>query len=244
MGKGSLKEKSDRHARILGILRAEEICTSGQICRELDVSPRTLMRDIQELRDSGYPIESDRGRGGGLRLVDRFGIDKLNLNHSEIIDMLISLAITEKLNSPLLGKNLKSIRQKISQSFPPHQRGVIRQLRKRIFIGRPASQQTLSAYTSPSDNVTSVINDSFFNGNIIEIEYFSGKQELTTRQVEPSFILLSWPIWYVMGWDYLRQDFRVFRIDRISKCEKVDKKMLRRNYDDLIEIYKQYFESL
>lgn len=121
---------------------------------------------------------------------------------------------------------------------------MIRQLRKRIFIGRPASQQTLSAYTPPSDNVTSVINDSFFNGNIIEIEYFSGKHELTIRQVEPSFILLSWPIWYVMGWDYLRQDFRVFRIDRISKCEKIDKKMPSRNYDDLMEIYKQYFESL
>ncbi len=244
MNRGSLKDKSERRDRILGILRAEEICTSGQLCQMLDVSLRTVMRDIQELRDNGYPIESDRGRGGGLRLIDRFGMEKLNLNHSEVIDMLISFAITEKLNPPLLGKNLKSIRQKISQSFPPHQRGVIRDLRKRIFMGTPASEAVLSAYTPPSDKITSVINDSFFNKFIIEIEYFSGKEELTTRQVEPSFILLSWPVWYLMGWDYLRQDYRVFRIDRISKCEKLDKKIPRRSHGELVETFREFFEYL
>lgn len=244
MGKGSLKEKNDRHSRILGILRAEEICTSKVMCELLDVSLRTLMRDIQELRDNGYPIDSDRGRGGGLRLSDRFGIDKLNLNHDEVIDMLISLAITEKLKSPLLGKNLRSIRQKISRSFPPHQREVIRELRKRIFVGDPASQNVLSSYIPPSDKITSVITDSFFNRKIIQMEYFSAKQELTKRQIEPSLILLSWPVWYLLGWDYLREDFRVFRIDRISNCQKLDVNMPTRDHEELIESFRQYFESL
>ena len=244
MARGSLKEKNDRHSRILGILRAEEICTSKLMCKSLDVSFRTLMRDIQELRDLGYPIESDRGRGGGFRLSDRFGIDKLNLNHSEVIDMLISLAITEKLKSPLLGNNLRSIRQKISRSFPPHQRGIIRQLRKRIFVGDLASQTVLSFYTPPSDKITSVVTDSFFNRKIIQMEYFSAKQELTKRQMEPSFILLSWPVWYLLGRDYLRQDFRMFRIDRILKCQKLDVNMPTRNHEELIESFREYFEFL
>lgn len=244
MARSSLKGKNDRMDRLIGLLRSGDQWTSSQLCKQLEVSPRTLMRDIQELRDSGYPIDADRGRGGGIRLSDRWGIDKLNLDHSEVIDLLVSLAITERLRSPLLGKNLRSIRQKITRTFPPHQREVIRQLRKRILVGDPASASVMSTYSTPSDRLTSMISESFFERRLIEIEYVSGDQEKTTRQVEPHFLLLSWPVWYLLCWDRLRGDIRVFRIDRIVKGQKLLEKIPHRNHEDFTLPIQRFFEAV
>ena len=244
MARGSLKEKNNRRDRLIGLLRSGDQWTTSKLCLELNISTRTLMRDIQELRESGYPIDADRGRGGGIRLSDRWGIDKLNLDHSEVIDLLVSLAITERLKSPLLGKNLRSIRQKITRTFPPHQREVIRQLRKRILVGDPASASIMSTYSVPSDRLTSMISEGFFERRMLEMEYISGDGERTKRQVEPHFLLLSWPVWYLLCWDHLRDSIRVFRIDRITRCKKLLEKIPQRNHEDFVVPIQRFFEAV
>ena len=74
MGKGNLKSKNDRFSRLLGLLRSDEHWTTNTLAEEVEVSHRTLMRDLSELQEAGYPIETDRGRGGGIRLSGRWGI--------------------------------------------------------------------------------------------------------------------------------------------------------------------------
>lgn len=61
MGKSDLKTKNDRTSRLLGLLRSEDHWTTQQLALELNISHRTIMRDIEELKEAGYPLEADRG---------------------------------------------------------------------------------------------------------------------------------------------------------------------------------------
>ena len=217
MTKGSLLNKQNRMDRLVGLLRQDEIWTMKRLAEQLEVSDRTLLRDINELRDQGYPIEAERGPGGGVSLNRRWGIDKLRLNQEEVISLLVSLAITETLNSPLLAEPVRSVRQKMALGLPEHQRQVVNQLRKRILVGDPASGEVSQTYQQPSAAITRQVTTGFFELAMLDIEYTAGSGAVTQRRIEPQYLFFNWPVWYLLGWDHLREAPRVFRIDRMQK---------------------------
>ena len=108
MAKNSFLNRKNRIDQLMGLLNSKNSWTILELSQELDVSQRTLARDLADIESSGVAIESDRGRGGGVRLRKNWGLGKLQLSHEEIIDLLLSLAIMEKIKSPLMLKNLKS----------------------------------------------------------------------------------------------------------------------------------------
>jgi len=222
MANSSFKQRTDRRNRLLGLLRSEEHWKTADLRENLAVSQRTLMRDLAELRNAGYPIESDRGRGGGIRLNGRWGVQRLNLNHQEVVELILSLATMESLNSPLLTSNLTGIKQKLFQAFPQKQRNKVSNIRKRIMIGDVARMHVTFNYTAPSKQISESIAESFLRQQCVEIEYQSESGEQTLRTIEPQYILLNWPIWYILAWDHLRMSARVFRIDRIKSTHIVD----------------------
>jgi predicted DNA-binding transcriptional regulator YafY len=217
MAKGSLLNKQNRLDRLVGLLRQDEIWTMKRLADQLEVSDRTLLRDINELRDQGVPIEAERGPGGGVSLSRRWGVDKLRLNHEEVISMLVSLAITETLQSPLLAEPVRSVRQKLTLGLPEHQRQVVNQLRKRILVGDAASAQVTQTYSPPSAGITKGVTTGFFNMEMLDIEYIAGSGDVTKRRIEPQYLFFNWPVWYLLGWDHLREAPRVFRIDRMQR---------------------------
>ena len=120
-------------------LGERDYTTASELAAELGVSVRTLHRDLAMLRNLGIPVDSDRGRGGGLRLEHGWSLGRVHLNESEAIGLLLSLTIAEKVGSPLLLQDTRSIARKIATSFAPAQAGRILALRKRILVGAPAS---------------------------------------------------------------------------------------------------------
>ena len=244
VAKGSLRNKQDRLERLIGLLRSADVWTSARLCRRLSTSPRTLMRDLAELRDLGYPIEADKGRGGGIRLSGRWGVDRLNLSDQEVISLLVSLAITESLRSPLMSSSVQAIRQKIAQSFPNQQRQVINRLRLRILTGEPASNEVRASYQEPNAAVIEPVTSSFFKQKGLSIRYCAESGAMTERAIEPQCLLLNWPVWYVLAWDSLRDDVRLFRIDRISKAQVIPRAFQLRNRDMMLTGLKDYFIEL
>jgi predicted DNA-binding transcriptional regulator YafY len=216
---GSFKNKQNRIDRLLGLLRSDSHWTSEKLCQLLETSPRTLMRDLAELREQGYPIDADRGRGGGIRLTGHYGMGRLLLTDHEVMGLLLSLAITESIKTPLMTDSIKSVRQKIASTFPDSQRKMIAGLRSRILIGDPASEHVLDNYKEPAKSVVRHLTTSFFGTTQLQIAYASESGEITERAVEPQYILLNWPVWYVFGWDHLRDAPRMFRVDRIAKAK-------------------------
>jgi predicted DNA-binding transcriptional regulator YafY len=222
MGRINHVSKKKRLDELLGLLKAKESWTSNELSKELNVTLRTLMRDLKDLRELGIPIESDRGRGGGVRINHNYGLGRVDFNYTEIIDLILALSTIEKLNSPLFLQDLKTIKNKIIRAFPESQRSIVNELRKRILIGDEASSIVLDNYVAPKKRIIEPLHKAFFERKQIEIVYISEKKEKTKRIIEPELILLNWPCWYVLGWDHLRDDVRNFRIDRITSCKIIN----------------------
>ncbi len=240
----SFEQRADRRNRLIGLLRSEEYWKTSELRDHLGISQRTLMRELADLRDSGYPIESDRGRGGGVRLNGRWGIERINLNHKEVVELILSLAIMESLRSPLLTGNLTAIKQKLFQAFPQKQRTSVSDIRKRIMIGDNARANVVSLYGEPQTNVSECIAESFMEQACAEIEYVSEGGERTVRMIEAQYILLNWPIWYVIAWDHLRSSSRVFRIDRIKGARITERRFKVRPKSNFTDIYAPFYQTI
>jgi predicted DNA-binding transcriptional regulator YafY len=211
-----------RLEELKGLLKAREHVTAAELSAELGVSIRTLSRDLEVLRDSGVPIESDRGRGGGLRLQRNWALGRLHLSPEEAIDLLLSMAIAERMNSPLLLQQLAPIKRKIVAAFSESYQPKIRSLRKRILVGQPASEQVLASFSPPQRKALAGIAEAFFDMRCIAIDYVDQHGTTTSRDVEPQFLYLNVPVWYLLVWDRLRSAVRYFRIDRIRSVTPLE----------------------
>lgn len=222
MTRSSTITRIERLEIITARLKSDKPTTIGEIAKEIGVSVRTLNRDIQVLKDQGLPIDTDIGRGGGVRLDRHWGIGRINLNYSEAVDLLISLAVTEQMNSPLFMAHLTSVRHKLMASFSPSMKRKVSGLKARILIGESASQFVLSEFNAPNRRTVEKIHQAFLMLHRIAIVYSDEKGEKTKRIIEPHFLLLSYPVWYVLAWDHLRDDVRTFRCDRVEKIQSLD----------------------
>jgi predicted DNA-binding transcriptional regulator YafY len=240
----SFEQRTERRNRLIGLLRSETYWKTADLREQLGISQRTLMRELAELKRAGYPIESERGRGGGIRLNGRWGVDRLQLSHHEVVELILSLAIIESLQSPLLTSNLKAIKQKLFQAFPQEQRNAVSTIRKRIMIGDNAGANTVSRYSAPESHISENIAEAFLAQRCLEIDYQSDTGEHTTRVIEAQYILLNWPIWYITAWDHLRSSSRMFRIDRIQNARLVRGHFQLKPIEVFIGSYTPYYQSI
>jgi predicted DNA-binding transcriptional regulator YafY len=207
----------ERVEALKALLTERDYTTASELAAELGVSVRTLHRDLAVLRNLGMPVDSDRGRGGGLRLEHGWSLGRVHLNESEAIGLLLSLTVAEKVGSPLLLEDTRSVARKIATSFAPAQARRILALRRRILVGAPASTQVLSTYTSPKASVVRPLLEAFVRQRQATIRYTDQYGQVTERDIELQCLYHNLPVWYALAWDRLREDIRFFRLDRINK---------------------------
>jgi len=204
-----------RLEELKGLLKARDHSTAEALAAELGVSRRTLHRDLALLRDSGVPMESDRGRGGGLRLHRNWSLGRVHFSAAEAVDLLLSIAIAERIESPVLLRQLPGIKRKLVASFGESHQTQIRTLRRRILLGPPATEPVLASYRDSPRRTLAGLAEAFLNTRCVSLEYVDRNGAVTSREVEPQFLYLSMPVWYLLAWDRLRGAVRHFRIDRI-----------------------------
>ena len=217
------------------LLSERDFTTAAELAIELGVSVRTLHRDLATLRDLGVPIDSDRGRGGGLRLERGWSLGRVHLNESEAIGLLLSLTIAEKVGSPLLLDDLRSITRKVGAAFAPAQSRRIMALRRRILVGQSASESILASYQSPKPGVTRPLLDAFMGRRLAEIRYEDQYGNVTDREIEAQYLYYNVPIWYVLAWDRLRDDVRFFRVDRINRVSVLQPEFRLRRSEEFLK---------
>lgn len=244
LGKGSWDSKNDRILRLLGLLRSQEFATTKSLAKELGTSHRTLMRDLNELRMQGYPIDSDRGKGGGTRLRSQWGLNQIELNEREVISLLLSLTILEK--NPPIGTelNAKMLQQKIANAFPDHLKRRVYQLRKRILIGQNASVKVIHGFGKSNGPAIEKALLGFFEGKKIIFKYQDEKRIKSDRLVDPCFLCINWPVWYFLAWDERRKGIRFFRFDRILEARVLDEPMGKHEVSKFFTEYEKFFAPL
>lgn len=220
-------QRLDRIDLLTRVLRDRPGITVAALARELDVSVRSVFRDIDHLRERGYPIEADRGRGGGVRLHQSWGLGKVLLSSEEALCTLLSLAISEKLSFPMFSTEVSRARRKIVDAFPTSERKRIAPLRERIFIGRPASLRVRGTYARPESASMRRLQVAFVRETIVRAEYVKETGERSSRRLEPHAMLITWPAWYLLGFDHLRGEPRTFRFDRFQSVELEEQSSFR-----------------
>jgi len=219
MNKTTLLTRLERLDLLANRLKSNEPLIVRDIADELGVSVRTLSRDIGILRERGLPIEADRGRGGGIRLNASWAIGRVNFNYAEAVDLMITLAIAQQMKSPLFMTGLDSVRRKLLGSFPPLIKTKVKNLKDRILILPSASINVLSSVSVLKKELAESLHQAFLMQQGISISYKAKNGSKTKRMIEPHYLLLSFPVWYVLAWDELREDVRTFRCDRITNIE-------------------------
>lgn len=201
-------------------LKQEEHCTIAELARQHRVSPRTITRDLALMREQGMQIDADRGRGGGVRLDRNWGVGRINLDYAEAVDLLISIAVAEQMNSPMFLANLGSVRRQLVASFSPEKRARVDGLKSRILVGVTASTYVQAGVASPPERVVRALHQGFVDLEVLEIRYRREDGETSERRIEPHYLLLKYPVWYVVAFDHLRGAPRTFRCDRILSASR------------------------
>ncbi len=205
-----------RRLELLAVqLKQEGLCTVKDLAHQHGVSERTIARDLLLMREQGLPIDADRGRGGGVRLDRNWGVGRMNLAYSEAVDLLISIAVAEQMNSPMFLASLDSVRRQLVASFSPEKHHKVNRLKSRILIGVTASTYVQANVTAPPKRVVQVLHQAFIEQGTLAIRYQKEGGVTSERQIEPHYLLLNYPVWYVIAFDHLRDAPRTFRCDRI-----------------------------
>jgi len=126
------------------------------------------------------------------------------------------------MNSPMFLANLTSIRHQLIASFSSDKRHKVSGLKSRILIGATAS--TFVQTTTVTTNAPSVqtLHQAFLDQSVLDIRYKKESGEISNRSMEPHYMLLNYPVWYVLAFDHLRSAPRVFRCDRILSAKVSD----------------------
>ena len=213
------KRRVDRLDLLARVLGDRPGVTARELAREFGQSVRTIFRDLEALRERGYPIDAARGRGGGLRLHRNWGLGRVLLSRDEALGTLLGLAIAEKLGSPMLAAETGRARRKIADAFPLAERRRIGPLRERIFIGEPASAQVRRSYGAPAATPMRRLQAGFIDERVVEAEYVKEDGTSLRRALEPHALIINWPAWYVIAHDHVRDAPRTFRLDRFVSVE-------------------------
>ncbi|KCZ62713.1 hypothetical protein L53_11480 [Hyphomonas sp. L-53-1-40] len=205
-----------RRLELLAVhLKQNAHCTVKDLAHQHGVSERTITRDLSLMRDQGMQIDADRGRGGGVRLNREWGVGRINLTYIEAVDLLISIAVAERMNSPMFLANLDSVRRQLVASFSPAKREDIDRLKSRILVGVTASTYVQASVTAPPKAVVHALHQAFVDQETLEIGYQREDGVTSKRLIDPHYLLLKYPVWYVVAFDHMRDSPRTFRCDRM-----------------------------
>lgn len=205
-----------RHDTIVRRLRRNGTATVAELAAEVGVSRRTVLRDIRALRYDGFVIHSDVGRGGGLQLDPRSLQTTPRLSVPEVFALLISVAAMRAAGGLPFSELADAGLAKIEKALPPDKVRDLRAFLNCLHIGKLSPLQDLSDMGKMDAALLPAFEAAFLGRHLIHFGYRDAGGRATRREVEPQAMLILPPLWYLVAWDPMREDFRHFRMDRIS----------------------------
>ena len=219
-----------RQDAIVRMLRRNGTSTIRELTEEVGASRRTVLRDISALRDQGYMIHSDVGRGGGLQLDPRSVQTTARLTVPEVFALLISVAAVRAAGNLPFSELADAGLAKIEKSLPADKVKDLRTFLGCLHIGKLSPLQDLSDMGKMDRELLPAFETAFLQREFIRFDYRDAKGRASRREVEPQAMLILPPLWYLVGWDPEREDFRHFRMDRITNPEAVAGTSFRRRH--------------
>jgi predicted DNA-binding transcriptional regulator YafY len=216
-----------RHDSILRSLRRGGMATVDDLARQVGASRRTVLRDIGALREEGYLINTEAGRGGGVQLDLQSAQKGAPLSVPEVFALLISVTTMQAAGNLPFATLADSGLAKIERSLPRDRVRDLRRLLAGLHVGKLSPQQDVSDIGIIDPGLLPAFERGFLDRLNLRFRYRDARGHETSRQVEPQAMLILPPLWYLVGWDPERGDFRHFRMDRIGEPETVEGTVFR-----------------
>jgi predicted DNA-binding transcriptional regulator YafY len=217
-----------RHDAIVRLLRRNGTSTVNDLAGEVGASRRTVLRDIAALRDQGFVIHSEAGRGGGLQLDPESLQTTARPSVTEVFALIISVAAMRAARSLPFSDLADAGLAKIERALSADKVRDLRRLLDCLYVGQLSPKQDISNLGSIDPELLPAFEVVFLQRLHLRFCYHDAKGVETVREVEPQALLVLPPLWYLVAWDAAREDFRHFRMDRISKPEIVEGTQFRR----------------
>ncbi len=200
--------RADRLFEIIQFMRRKELTRARDLSEALEVSERTIYRDIQDLAASGVPIEGEAGVGYVLKAG--FDLPPLMFKEQEIEALVLGARIVESWADAELSAAASDVIAKVEAVIPERLRG---------YMANTALLAPAHHYMEPVTFNMAELRRAVRNHLKVHFQYRNAIAEDSQRTVRPLCLAYFGPVWLLSAWCELRQDFRTFRLDRIENFE-------------------------
>jgi predicted DNA-binding transcriptional regulator YafY len=202
-------ETSARLLRLLSMLQVRPDWTGAELAGRLNVTTRTVRRDVQRLRDLGYPVHATPGLAGGYRLGAGAALPPLLLDDDEAVAVVVSLRTAASHTVTGIEETALRALAKLEQVLPAR-------LRERTAALQQATVQLPSLAPTVDPAALTAIAGACRRHERLAFGYTGRDGEVSARTVEPHRLVHTGRRWYLVARDLLRDDWRTFRVDRID----------------------------
>jgi predicted DNA-binding transcriptional regulator YafY len=205
-----------RRDTLLMLLRRRGDWTLADLAHELGASRRTILRDVNRLRDRGFEISGMSGPGGGVHLEATSVMITSHLDTDEVVALILSVAVSRATTWIPFADAAERALAKIEAALPKQRVGELQRFMQRVLIGDSARGSD-SATTAIDPGMVTTFEEAFTTSRLLAFTYVDRDGRRTRRRVEPHGLLVRPPLWYVIAWDPRRDAPRLFRADRIRR---------------------------
>lgn len=223
---------AERLLKLLGLLQGRVDWTADDLARRLEVTSRTIRRDVARLRDLGYPVEAMAGPGGGYRLGAGGKLPPLLLDDDEALAVALGLRVAVTSSVGGLEDASMSAMAKLEQVLPPR-------LRKSLEDFSEATVAVPGTHSKVDPSILSMASQAARARQRIRFSYSDARGVGTDRHAEPLRLVHTGRHWYLVAYDMDREDWRTFRLDRIKEAKATGMRSARRPAPDPVEMVLQ-----
>ena len=201
---------SSRTLRLLSLLQTHRHWPGPELAGRLGVSPRTLRRDVDRLRELGYPVDATRGADGGYQLAAGAALPPLVVDDDEAVALAVGMQAAAQGGVPGIEEPAVRALTKVVQVMPPR-------LRRRVDALRSVTVPAVWNAGPPLDpDVLIVLAQACRDDERLEFGYTARDAATAQRLVEPHRLVPLGRRWYLVAYDLHRHDWRSFRLDRLT----------------------------
>lgn len=204
-----MSRRADRLFQIVQILRGRRLTTAALLAERLEVSERTIYRDIRDLSCSGVPVEGEAG--SGYRLMEGYDLPPLMLTAHESEALMVAISMLKAWGGDTLSQALESAQEKVLAILPADSR-------------RKAEQTRIFAPDLGAQPHSRRLFDDFHRAvsaqKVLSLHYRDEGGQLSWRDVQPLGMFFWGEHWLLVAWCERREDYRCFRLDRCLKVQE------------------------
>jgi predicted DNA-binding transcriptional regulator YafY len=228
--------RASRLVNVLLLLQTRSRMTAGELAEELEVSVRTIYRDVEALAEAGVPIYAERGPHGGVRLVDGYRTRLTGLTADEAEAVFLS-GLPGPAAELGLGTVVAAARLKVMAALPPELRARASRVAERFHLDAPGWFQT-----SESLPFLETLAAAVWDNRTIVMRYRRGERGgVVERHVDPFGLVLKGGVWYLVG--RTDGDFRTYRVSRVEQVDLITDRFERPDDFNLAEHWEASTEA-